>query len=232
MRNLGVRNLGLAIAATVALGSSLVLPAAPAAAQEILQEQGSLRPMEDEYTFSGQAGQTVVISMSSPEFDTVVHLFDASDREIGMNDDYGRSLNSTLIVTLPQTGTYKIRARSFSGVGGNYSVSVRPATAYDQAYNRGYTAFREGNTEEALAAYNEAIRLDPSQPTAYADRADLRYSQGAATTEFLADYERAAELYQQAGNTEMAENMRSQIQYIQNPPEEMPEEMPEEEMPR
>ncbi|NEQ25997.1 MAG: tetratricopeptide repeat protein [Microcoleus sp. SIO2G3] len=226
MWNFGVRNLGLALAATVALGGSLVLPVAPASAQALLQQQGNLQPAEDEYTFSGQAGQTIVISMTSTEFDTVVRLLDPNNQEIASNDDYGRNLNSTIVMTLPRTGTYKVMARAFSGGGGSYAISVRPASEYDQAFDRAVKSSLEGDFQTALTNFNEAVRLDPNQPDAYLSRADVRIAlaEGNFSEESIADYRRAADLLEQAGNTEMAQMVREQIEFMQNPPQ--PEEAP------
>lgn len=228
MWNFGVRNLGLAIAATLALGGMTLVPIDPASAQVLLQQQGNLQPAEDEYTFTGQAGQTVVISMTSTEFDTVVRLLDPNNQEIASNDDYGRSFNSTIVMTLPSSGTYQVMARSFSGGGGSYSVSVRPATEYDQAFDRAYRSLLEGDIQTALTNYETAIRFDPNQPDVYLGRADARIAiaEGEFGEDSIADYRRAAELYEQSGDREMAQVLREQIEYMLNPPAPMPDEMP------
>ncbi|MBD2092166.1 tetratricopeptide repeat protein [Microcoleus sp. FACHB-1515] len=220
MRNCGVRNLGLALMATLTFGSLTIGAIAPVSAQVLLEQQGNLQPAEDEYTFSGQAGQTVVISLTSPDFDTVVRLLDPSNQEIAVNDDYGRSLNSQIVLTLPRTGTYKVMARAFSGGGGNYSVTVRPATEYDEAFDRAYKSLLEGDMQTALTNYDSAIRLDPNQPDAYLGRADVRIAlaEGQFGEEAIADYRRAAALYEESGNREMAQMLRDQIEYMLNPP--------------
>jgi len=219
----GSRKLGCVLATAIALGSLSWASMAPAVrAQETLfEEQGTLQPMEDEYTFSGTAGQAVAISMSSDVFDTLLMLRGPNNQEIAMNDDYARSLNSTIVMTLPTTGTYTVVARSFSGQGGPYRISVRPATAYDQAYARGLDQIRNGQLEEAIAAFTEAIGEDPNQPVAYLDRGDAYYGQGNIEA-VVADYTRAADLYEQAGDTMMADSLREQIGFIQAPPEPMP----------
>jgi tetratricopeptide (TPR) repeat protein len=221
MWNFGVRNLSLALAATLALGSSLAVLPASASVQALLQQQGSLQPAEAEHTFSGQAGQTVVITMTSTDFDTVMRLLDADEQEIASNDDYARTFNSAIVITLPHTGTYKIMARSFSGDGGNYSIAVRTATEYDQAFDRAYRSMALGDLQTALTDYDNAIRLDPSQPSGYLGRADVRFSwsAGNVTDEIIADYRRAAELYEQAGDREMAQSVRAQLESMQNPPQ-------------
>lgn len=231
-----IQRLGMTTLAAIAVVTgSFALPVAPAFAADLLQESGSLLPGQDEYTFSGTAGQSVTITMTSDDFDTVIELVDAQGQQVAFNDDYGRTLNSTIVVTLPSSGTYKVFARSFSGGGGSYLITVRPSSDYDQAYARAWTLFMENNYSDAIAAYGEAIQLDPNQPTAYYDRAEIRWSQfymslgenydyenppqpdAETKAAIIADYESAAALYEQAGNSEMAQTLREQINSILNP---------------
>lgn len=218
-------------------GSSLVLPMAPALAADLLQESGSLAPANDEYTFSGTAGQSITITMTSDEFDTVIELLDAQGQQVGFNDDYARTLNSTIVTTLPSTGTYRVLARSFSGAGGSYVITVRASTPYDQSYSRAWTLYMESNYDGAIAAFGEAIESDPAQPAAYADRAEARWGQFYASlgenydyenppqpnaelkAAIAADYQRAADLYEQAGNSETAQTLRDQLNSLLNPPQ-------------
>jgi tetratricopeptide (TPR) repeat protein len=219
MQKSRLKELSLLLAATVSIAGSLFLPASPAIAQAILQEQGTLQPTQNKYSFTGQAGQTVTISINSPDFDTVLVLLDSNGEEIARNDDYARSLNSTIVMTLPNSGTYQVLAQSFSGQGGNYTLSVTPATPYEQAYAQAVALYQQGQYEQAIAAYTEAIEVDPNQPLAYAERADARYSQaGSISPDAINDYNRAAELFEQAGDTENARMLREQITYLQSPP--------------
>lgn len=206
------------LATVLVLGSgSWVATTRPAAAQVLFEERGSLAPMQNEYTFAGKAGDTVTISMTSTDFDTFLVLQSPSGQEIASNDDYARSLNSTIVITLPSNGTYKVLARSFSGQGGNYLVTVRPATPYDRAYSRATEVYRTGDMNAALTAFNEAIRLDSSRPEAYLDRADVHYVQGNLNGT-RADYQRAIALYEQQGNSDMAQMLREQLTYLDEVP--------------
>lgn len=207
----------LAIAVTVC--GIYFLPSAPTQAQTaqpptLLEQQGTLEPLQHEYTFSGKKGQAVVISMSSDAFDPILSLLDPSDREIATNDDYARTFNAAIVITLPRDGTYKILAQSVSGQGGDYAVTVKPATAYEQAYARGMDFYLEGRFSEALTAYTEAIRLQPDQPIAYLDRGDVYYAQGNMQA-LLSDYQKAADLYDKAGDYENAQAVRDQIQDLE-----------------
>ncbi|NJO41469.1 MAG: trypsin-like serine protease [Cyanobacteria bacterium CRU_2_1] len=91
---------------------------------QVLESDGSLY---EEYTFEGDAGQTVTISMESGDFDTYLILLGPDEQVVGQNDDASPStLNSLLIVTLPATGTYRIIANSYDRSGqGAYTLVVR-----------------------------------------------------------------------------------------------------------
>lgn len=106
-------------------------------ARVILQEQGILDASAPvlrsdgsryrEYTFSGTAGQTVTITLESGDFDTYLMLIDPSNRMLRDNDDAAPdNTNSTLTVTLPATGTYKVIANAYDRSGqGQFTLTVR-----------------------------------------------------------------------------------------------------------
>lgn len=102
----------------------------------ILRRQGSLDSGDalapdntyyDEYTFQGQAGQRVTISLESSEFDTYLALADDNGNLIDSNDDFqSGSTNSRIVVTLPRDGLYRIIANGYSPADqGRYSLTVR-----------------------------------------------------------------------------------------------------------
>lgn len=217
--NHGMRRLGCAMLSALAFGGATWVAAIPAAqAQVLFEEQGTLQPMEDEYTFEGESGQMVKIAMTSNEFDTVLSLRDPSGQEIAFNDDSARSLNSTIVTTLPVDGTYTIIARSFSGQGGTYDLVVTPASDYDMAYASGVENLYSGNFEAAIANFTEAIELNPDEPITYLDRGDTYYSTGNIDA-VIADYNRAADLYEAQGNLEMAQMLREQISFLESAPQ-------------
>jgi tetratricopeptide (TPR) repeat protein len=217
-------------AAALINGVTVLLPT-PAQAQQLLEEQGTLRPAQDEYSFTGEAGQTVAVTMSSEAFDTVLVLMGPDGQELAYNDDFARSLNSTIVIELPSSGTYKVLARSLDGSGGQYTIAVRPATPFEQAYSRASELYFNGNYVEAINAFTQVIELDPEQPVAYWDRADARMGQfyseqnpespeaaqppAELKAAVLADYERAIALYEQAGDTEKVQILRDQMTWLQ-----------------
>lgn len=202
------------LGAIVLTGGSIGFLANSAQAQSMMQEQGSLQPVQHEHTFSGEAGQTVMITLSSDEFDPYLVLLDPSGKEIAVNDDYARSLNSAIVFTLPESGQYKVVARSFSGQGGNYAVNVQPASPFDRAYARGMQLLAEGKIAEAETALSEAIQIAPSVPAPYLDRAELFLALGNLPSA-VSDYQQAATLYEQAGNREAAEQIRQHLAVVQ-----------------
>ena len=67
------------------------------------------------YTFEGNAGANVVLSVTSPDFDTYLTLLDRNGVELATNDDVDASLNSRIgPFTLPYDGSYSVVVTSFS----------------------------------------------------------------------------------------------------------------------
>lgn len=121
--------------ATVATGGSTTeLPIVAGA-----QQQGSLASgdstlnsgeFSDTWLYQGSAGERLTIDMSSTEFDTYLMV----RSNVGLNEDnddiIAGNTDSTLTVTLPAAGTYRIIATSYApGESGNYSLMVSSSTA-------------------------------------------------------------------------------------------------------
>ncbi|AIE84056.1 PPC domain-containing protein [Fimbriimonas ginsengisoli] len=75
----------------------------------------------DFWSFSGRAGQTIVLSARSPQFDTVLHLIGPDGSEVAANDDSGDGTDSLITIRLPLSGTYTVRLTGNDG-GGQYSI--------------------------------------------------------------------------------------------------------------
>jgi len=79
------------------------------------------------YEFQGQAGQSISIELTSGAFDTYLILLNSSGEKIAENNDLSnQSSNSSLTLTLPDTGTYRVivNAKDRSGRG-SYLLTVR-----------------------------------------------------------------------------------------------------------
>ncbi|MBI5789555.1 MAG: PPC domain-containing protein, partial [Candidatus Schekmanbacteria bacterium] len=81
----------------------------------------------DWYSFEGQAGQRVLISLIVSDFDPVLQLLNAANwKPVAIDDDHGGGMNAALGgFTLPYSGTYLIWATSYyEGESGGYSLSL------------------------------------------------------------------------------------------------------------
>ena len=79
----------------------------------------------DRHTFSGKAGQNILINLESDDFDTFVIVQNERGETIAENDDTEGS-NSTIRVTLPENGTYQVLATTFNeGSMGAYRLIVQ-----------------------------------------------------------------------------------------------------------
>ena len=201
-----------------------------ALAQSLLQQEGQLAPMEDTYTFDGEVGQTMTIELESADFDTVLQLKGPDGELITSNDDYGVTLNSTIVIELPETGTYSAIATSYSGLGGSYQIEVRPTSEYEQVFNRAFELTISEDYPNAVEAYSAAIALQDTDPSAYIGRAEaslsnayLEFTDETGDIEDLpeevlsavaADYNKAADLLDQQGQTGPAASLREQAQYF------------------
>lgn len=99
-----------------------------------LSDRSSILPADDSYFnaygFDGQAGQQVLIEMSSSDFDAYLILIGPEGESIGQDDDSGGGTNSRLIATLPASGRYTILANTYSaGETGSYSLRAATTSA-------------------------------------------------------------------------------------------------------
>lgn len=105
-----------------------------ALATTLIQTQGNLALSDrqltdgsffDEHTFTGQIGQQISIQLTSDEFDTYLALRSPSGEIISEVDDVQGSTNSSVIVVLPEDGTYTIIANSYDANSiGSYNLVV------------------------------------------------------------------------------------------------------------
>jgi hypothetical protein len=132
---------------TLALAVAAALAAAPLAAQATIGagetvvgtlEEGD-RQMEedgayyDAYVIRGRPGETLLVRMTSDDFDTYLHWGrgDGDDwEEEAENDDSGDGTDSRLVVRLGQDGEYQLRAAGFDeDAMGDYALWVMAMSA-------------------------------------------------------------------------------------------------------
>ena len=109
------------------------------------------------YTLSGEANETVRISLISEDFDPYLVLEDADGNLIDTDDDSAGNFDSRITIVLPAAGDYRIIAQSFayynnSGAAtGAYTLSVETVETRRIEYTQEITA--ELTTDELAADY-------------------------------------------------------------------------------
>lgn len=102
----------------------------------ILQQSGRLSSGDemapdgtlfDIYSFNGESGQTVMVTLESQEFDTYLVLIDDAGRVIADNDDRDvDTTDSEVSATLPLSGVYSVIVNGYSTADqGSYRLTVR-----------------------------------------------------------------------------------------------------------
>ncbi|WP_204102140.1 MULTISPECIES: pre-peptidase C-terminal domain-containing protein [Spirulina sp. CCY15215] len=98
----------------------------------VYPEDGSLY---DEYRFVGKAGQQIVISLESTDFDPFLALLNEKRDVLGQNDDASEgNQNSSLAITLPYDGIYYIFVNGYNNEDrGNYRLKILPQSPTEEA---------------------------------------------------------------------------------------------------
>jgi hypothetical protein len=84
------------------------------------------------WSFEARAGQLLIISLGSAEFDTYAYLGEGTGtefREISSNDDSMDFTDSTIEFRVPRDGTYLVRAGAFGDGMGEYKMVVFDASS-------------------------------------------------------------------------------------------------------
>lgn len=94
-----------------------------------LRVKGNARPLAARYSFNGTVGQSMSVSLSSPDFDTYLLLVDPNGSVIAQNDDSvgggSRIPGNDGFFILPANGTYIIEVTTFAkGAIGRYAVNL------------------------------------------------------------------------------------------------------------
>jgi len=113
---------------------------------------GTLSPAgdTDAYRLVGSAGEVVDLSLESEDFDAYLEL-EFAGKVVAADDDGGEGANSLIDdFTLPASGTYTVRVRSYSDAGSG---------AYELAAAAGGAAVVE---QGALVPGQDTYRLDPA----------------------------------------------------------------------
>lgn len=146
---------GIVFVLSLAAGALFMNPATPVAAQDGLTPGTPVEGVIEgdagvSYTIDASAGQLILISMESDEFDAYLTIADASGTELAYDDDSGSSNNALLAFVVQADGTFTVTAEpSWSGSGAytltpnvvdpvmvelNGSVTLTPGAEDEVAY--------------------------------------------------------------------------------------------------
>lgn len=78
----------------------------------------------DDFTFTGSAGDSLSIDLSSINFDTYLYLYDPDGNLVAENDDYGGTSRSYIWYRLSSSGTYTLEVSSYEGLIGDYRITL------------------------------------------------------------------------------------------------------------
>lgn len=125
--------------------------------------------LAQDFQFTGEAGDTIIINLNSPAFDTYLTLRDETGYDLMVNDDSGGTLNSQIgPYELPYTGVYTINVNSYSRSStGAFTLTLAKVDLQSIAYGDaveidipgvGSTYFFsfEGNAGEVVNVYAES----------------------------------------------------------------------------
>jgi hypothetical protein len=86
----------------------------------------------DCYSVDGQSGASVTLSLTSAEFDTYL-LVRSGATSVDNDDAPGQGTNSRIVLTFPQTASYRVCATSYApGETGSYSLSATAGGTLDR----------------------------------------------------------------------------------------------------
>ncbi|MEM7793708.1 MAG: tetratricopeptide repeat protein [Cyanobacteria bacterium P01_C01_bin.118] len=183
----------------------------------LLQREGTLESGDgqlrdgsfiDEYSFVGEAGQAVVITLESDAFDTYLLLWGSNEEILADNDDADGSTDSKIGIVLPETGTYLLGANAVTANRpgqGPYRLTVTATTPGDpvirqtkanQLHAQGKSQFNQANYGDALELFQQALAI--RQDIGDQDGIGESLNSIGGVYDNQGDYEQALDYYQQA----------------------------------
>lgn len=104
------------------------------------------------YTFAGEAGERIVIEMTSSEFNPYLILMDGDRNDVAQDNDSAGGTGARIVVTLPQSSTYTILANSHeAGETGAYTLSLSTEAPTATRSFPGLILQEEGNLDATAA---------------------------------------------------------------------------------
>jgi hypothetical protein len=121
------------------------------------------------YTFQGEAGQPISISLTSPDFDTYLRLQDSTGYDLITDDDGGGDLDSRIaIYALPNNGSYTVVVESYDGNSGSYTLSLSAAQVETIEYGQTVSGSLENAGDVAVYRFQgnagDAVTIKLTSP--------------------------------------------------------------------
>ena len=119
------------------------------------------------HTFSGEAGETIAIEVSSSEFDSYLIVLDPEENKIAEDDDGGEGNQAKVTISLTISGTYTVIVTSYEAEEtGSYQLRVRAATVEDvqlaqveQLTQQAWELYQQGKYSDVIPLAQEALRI-------------------------------------------------------------------------
>lgn len=109
----------------------------------------------DDFTFTGNAGDSLSIDLSSIYFDTYLFLYDPDGNLVAENDDYGGTSRSYIWYRLNSSGTYTVEVSSYGGLIGEYRITL--LANENAGAGRSATALSYGSALEGSLSFGDGI---------------------------------------------------------------------------
>ena len=158
----------------------------------------------DLWAVQAQAGQTLIVDLSSPNFDALLMLVDTQNSElVAEDDDSGEETDARITLDLAESGEYVIVASSYdAGEVGNYELRVdasSPARASEQTGRQEEnslrsTTFTRGSHEDDVLR----IQGTPTSMNVYSSWEVWSY--GLSTVQISTSSRRVTEWSNRSGN--------------------------------
>lgn len=102
----------------------------------LLDVTDTLEDEELEYTFEAEEGETIIATLSSPDFDSYLILYGPDGEEMAYNDDFNGLDSQIGPLPLPESGEYTLIVSSYilyeeASASGEFTLQVRSITLED-----------------------------------------------------------------------------------------------------
>jgi tetratricopeptide (TPR) repeat protein len=157
----------------------------------------------------------------NPEFAYAYNNRGASYGKLGESEKAIADFDEAIRLDPEYAYAYNNRGNSYNNLGehekaiADFNEAIRLNPEYAEAYsNRGISYGGLGEYDKAISDFNEAIRLNPEFANAYGGRG-LSYAKLGNKQRAIEDLQKAADLFQQQGETEKYQKALSLIEKLQ-----------------